>query len=269
MFKIIPEFSAYKINLEGIIIQINTNKEISKFTIPSKTSELQATLWHDSGVRRTKSVKRLIKTTFNEIFEPVLPPGIIRHENSFEGLLEDSNELVKELRLDFKYNLDTGVFIRVRKQHNGRYLPTYTEGGIAEGYRVIRYAGTMQKVHRLLFMYMIGAIPSEAVVDHVNRDKLDNRWCNLRLVTKDFNVKNSSLYSNNSSGAMGVSWHKKQQKWNARIMIKGVSVHLGSFDSKDEAILAREAALQKHSFSQGHGELAPNLYQNIPLEDLL
>jgi hypothetical protein len=82
--------------------------------------------------------------------------------------------------------------------------------------------------------------------DHVNHDTLDNRKSNLIVVSNAENCQNRQLYSNNTSGHIGITWHKQTGKWNAQIMVEREKKHLGLFDDINEAILARRAAEEKY-----------------------
>lgn len=77
-------------------------------------------------------------------------------------------------------------------------------------------------------------------VDHINRNKLDNRKSNLRLVSRQINNLNTGNQKNNkSSGLKGVCWHKQQNKWRAYIMLDWKQIHLGLFDTIEEAYKVR------------------------------
>ncbi len=89
------------------------------------------------------------------------------------------------------------------------------------------------------------------VLDHINRDRVDNRTDNLREATASENSQNQSMYKNNKSGFKGVSWFKRDKKWVAQIKIDGKKKHLGYFDCKVEAAIAYNEAAIKH-----HGEFA-------------
>lgn len=78
------------------------------------------------------------------------------------------------------------------------------------------------------------------VVDHINRDRLDNRKCNLRFLTQRENTWNANLRSNNTTGFTGV--RKAGKKWVARIMVDRKNLYLGTYDTKEEAIEARKNA---------------------------
>lgn len=90
------------------------------------------------------------------------------------------------------------------------------------------------------------------IVDHVNRNRADNRKENLRQCTRTQNNTNKELYSNNTSGVMGVGWHKKHQKWQVTININKKHKYLGIFIDKEEAIRVRLQAEADY-----YGEFAP------------
>ena len=75
--------------------------------------------------------------------------------------------------------------------------------------------------------------------DHINRNKLDNRKDNLRIVTRSENSLNKDLQKNNTSGYKGISWNKKEKKWYSCIKINEKTVSLGRYKSIQGAWLAR------------------------------
>jgi len=93
----------------------------------------------------------------------------------------------------------------------------------------------------------------DGIIDHINRKPLDNRRCNLRVVTKSQNSMNSKLGSNNSSGKKGVSYSIEKKKWHAYISLDGKRKFLGYFKHLNDAIEIREEA-EKVLF----GEYLPN-----------
>jgi hypothetical protein len=82
---------------------------------------------------------------------------------------------------------------------------------------------------------MTGKWP-ELEVDHINRIRDDNRWCNLRDVSRAINAQNMPLYKNNTSGHTGVCWNKKFNKWQVLCRANGKQVYGGLFDNKEEAV---------------------------------
>lgn len=74
--------------------------------------------------------------------------------------------------------------------------------------------------------------------DHINRNPLDNRRCNLRPCTKSQNGANSKLSKRNTSGYRGVYWSKQKRKWHSSIKKDNKDNHIGFFMDKEEAALA-------------------------------
>lgn len=91
------------------------------------------------------------------------------------------------------------------------------------------------RMHRLIAERMEYNISTNTVVDHINRNKLDNRRCNLRVVSRSQNGANSSR-NENQVGYRGV--YKNYDKWVAQISINGKVKHLGRFDSAQQAAKA-------------------------------
>ncbi|WP_060210534.1 HNH endonuclease [Sporosarcina koreensis] len=95
-------------------------------------------------------------------------------------------------------------------------------------------------------VYMHREIMKEAedkVVDHINRDGLDNRRANLRIVSQSLNLFNSGVRVNNTSGFKGVS--RSGERWRSRIYVDGKEKSLGVFDCKIEAALAYNESAKK------------------------
>lgn len=107
------------------------------------------------------------------------------------------------------------------------------------GYKQGFISGQKVYAHRVAFLLMTGTIP--LVVDHINRDKSDNRWINLRDVSQSLNMKNTGIRADNSSGVVGVSM-AKGGRWQAYINIDMKRVHLGTFKDKADAIRVRRKA---------------------------
>lgn len=82
--------------------------------------------------------------------------------------------------------------------------------------------------------------PGELHVDHINRNKLDNRRKNLRIVTNRQNHFNRPLNANNSSGHIGVYWNKDCSKWCSQITVRRKTISGGLFENIEDAIRKRE-----------------------------
>ncbi|MDU1029357.1 MAG: HNH endonuclease [Clostridiales bacterium] len=109
------------------------------------------------------------------------------------------------------------------------------------GYLLICIDGTLYLAHRLAWLFVNKKWPNMEI-DHINRDKTDNRIINLRLATRKENIINKSPSKINSSGTTGVYWNKLSKKWHAQICSNGKRISLGLFESKEMAISARKQA---------------------------
>lgn len=98
---------------------------------------------------------------------------------------------------------------------------------------------------RTLHSVIMGARPSsDAQIDHINHNVLDNRRCNLRFVTQTENQRNRKMSQNNKSGHPGVYRNDREGRrpWDCGIWHNGKEIHLGTFDDLGEAIACRQAA---------------------------
>lgn len=113
--------------------------------------------------------------------------------------------------------------------------------------------GKLDRVHRIAWGMVNGEIPEGMEIDHENQIRTDNRIFNLRLVSRKENMKNKSIYKNNSTGVSGVVWEPKKSLFRARIQVDGKRISLGRYKTLDLAIKAQEAGRAKYGFHQNHG----------------
>ena len=144
-------------------------------------------------------------------------------ENTVEIQLNDgSHALVDECDADlaeFKWTAST-------RKH-----------GLAYAYRhAKREDGHWQTVylHRAV-LFRFREIPQGDVVDHINGNGLDCRRSNLRPATKTQNHATRRLQSRRSGGLKGVTFDKRREKWQARVVRNGVQTSLGYFTTPEEA----------------------------------
>ena len=98
---------------------------------------------------------------------------------------------------------------------------------------------------------MTGRWPEQ--VDHINHDRVDNRWCNLHETSNQGNSRNQSKRKDNISGQTGVYFLQKRKKWRSCIMVGKKWISLGYYDLYDDAAAARKAAELKYGFHENHG----------------
>ena len=116
-----------------------------------------------------------------------------------------------------------------------------------DGYRRICIDGRGYLEHRLIWRWMTGSWPA-AQIDHINGDRSDNRWANLREATNAQNLANRGANKNNTSGFKGVS--RFRQRWQASITKDGRQIH-SVYDTPEAAHAAYVAAA-----NELHGEFA-------------
>ena len=121
-----------------------------------------------------------------------------------------------------------------------------------DGYRTGKISGANYKSHRVIWAMEASKWP-DGDIDHINHNRADNRWKNLRESTRLENLRNQSLRSDNTSGHLGVCWSAANGKWMAQIKADGKQQYLGLFTDITEAILARAAADIKYGFHANHG----------------
>lgn len=155
------------------------------------------------------------------------------------------------LKNNLIYDKDTGLFHKHLK--NGKII----KSGCVQSCRGKKYIrigllDTSFSAHRLAWLYVYGEFP-DGQIDHIDGDGLNNKICNLRVVTHIENSRNKRLCKNNTSGHYGVYWDGRRNKWRARIKTEMKLISLGSFSNKEDAIYARKNAEKNFNFHKNHG----------------
>lgn len=105
--------------------------------------------------------------------------------------------------------------------------------------------GKQLRMHKII----MDDIPSNIIIDHINRQPWDNRKENLRTATKTQNNMNADRKKTNTSGVTGLSWVKENKRWDAYLGVNGKRIKLGYFVDKKEAVKARlEAEMKYYGF---------------------
>jgi len=165
----------------------------------------------------------------------MLSPATPDHQPSGARFMAD-DELITAARARelFDYNPENGE-LRWKVSDRGRTgciagWVWRNNRGKTTSYRYVEVGNKGYPAHRLIWLMMTGEWP-DPLIDHINRDGLDNRWTNLREATAALNASNRGIRKDNKSGVPGVYWNKAKQKWY-------VTLHCGSFSDYDDAINA-------------------------------
>lgn len=152
-----------------------------------------------------------------------------------------SAEFVRDL-LD--YDAASGVF--VWRKDAGRKRAGEPAGRTnSRGYVDIDINRQTYRAHRLVWLVTYGVWPV-GEVDHINRNRADNRLCNLRDVPRHINRQNEAgPHAQNKLGVRGVKASPTRGKYLAKIKANGKDMHLGTFDSIEAAQTAYENARRK------------------------
>jgi hypothetical protein len=163
------------------------------------------------------------------------------------GMMMDK-DLVRRL---FDYDPESGAF--THRIGGGRRKAGDLAGHIDRlGYVIIGGAKKHYLAHRLAFMWMNGRWP-ESQVDHIDGNRSNNAWTNLRDVSPQGNNRNKRMHRNNKSGRIGVHWDKVNNKWVAHIFVWNKHHNLGRFSEFEDACRARLHAEIRFGFHPNHG----------------
>lgn len=152
------------------------------------------------------------------------------------------------LRALLNYDPETGAFtwIKAPTPQTHRLVGRVAGCPMAPNdYKVIRVRGRLYLAHRLAWLWMTGEWPPHEI-DHINLDRTDNRFANLRPATRHENFRNRGVQKRTKSGAKGVYWHTAGKRWEAKIYVSGRTLHLGLFDTIDAASAAYKTAAEEH-----------------------
>jgi HNH endonuclease/AP2 domain len=135
------------------------------------------------------------------------------------------------------YDRATGIF-RWKVPPPPRSSRKADVGDVA-GYRLGEYVGIFIDgrtyfAHVLAWFYVHGVWAPDDI-DHIDLDKAHNAIDNLRPATRSLNMANAAKHRDNASGYKGVSWHRRQRRWNARVTKNGKTINLGSYETAQDA----------------------------------
>lgn len=144
---------------------------------------------------------------------------------------KDLGELEHYIRDNFFYNPNTGLINRIDRKNSNGSFDKY-------GYLILKIKGGKFKAHRIAWFLYYGEMPSMEI-DHINRNRTDNRICNLRLSDRKLNVNNIEYKPNPNTGVVGV-YIDKFTKGLKKIYTTRLDKKTYRFKSLEEAIKFRQ-----------------------------
>jgi hypothetical protein len=147
---------------------------------------------------------------------------------------------IARLHALFIYDSRSGFLLRRVNRGKGR-AGDVVGTKHSEGYLQVRVDGAREYVHRIAYALMVGTYP-EKEIDHINGDRADNRWCNLRGASHAENMQNRPRASHSTQPFKGVRQSPTKGKWTARIGINQKEMYLGTFATAQAANAAYKKA---------------------------
>lgn len=173
----------------------------------------------------------------------------------------------KEVKKHVVYDPETGLFTRraripedfhpkgrlsadsLCKSYNSRLAGKPALTASSRGYKIGRVGDKNLMAHVVAWAYVHEEWP-DGDIDHINGDRSDNRIENLRVVSRSDNLRNRGLCRRNKSGEIGIYWATDRKQWRVEL----ANTKIGSFDTKEEAIIARDEAKERMGFHDNHGK---------------
>jgi hypothetical protein len=146
------------------------------------------------------------------------------------------------------YNPNTGI--GTWKKQISRNLQIGKEVGsiTPNNYRSLHFFGQRYMAHRVFWFMHYGEDPFLKQIDHIDRNSLNNKIENLRLVEawQNHHNKNQTLTNQTKSNVTGVNFHKNKNIWIANLSVNKKRYYLGCFKNIEDAIKARKEAEIKY-----------------------
>jgi hypothetical protein len=194
----------------------------------------------------------------NDLINPYR--SYIMTQNKERRLRMLTRENLKEY---INYDPGTGKMVWIKKGRGltlGKEVGSITCGDNGYYYRRMKFEGRMVAAHRVIWLYMTGEYP-EMLVEHVDKDTLNNKWCNLRLTSMSKRCSKSVIPKNNKTEIAGVSFNKKGKAWRASISVGKKAIYLGIYKDFFEACCARKSAEAR--YHNQRKELPMITYENL------
>lgn len=158
-------------------------------------------------------------------------------------------DFAKEKVIGNEYTIDENNVVHVILRTGDEMICDLEDWEVLKGYTWTKdkwgYASAFINRKRRKFHIEVMGKKDGYVIDHEDRNKLNNQRNNLRFLTKSGNAVNSKLSKNNTSGIKGVQ-KTRSGRWVARLMINGKNLCLGTYDTIEEAAEARRKGEEKY-----------------------
>ena len=159
--------------------------------------------------------------------------------------MRTSNHIpIEQLKQILRYSPENGKFVWLKHKYRPTLVGQTAGSRTVSEYWAIAINNRKILAHRLAWFYMTGEWPTEHI-DHIDGNKQNNAFANLRQVTRTGNLQNMRRPTKaNKCGYLGVSAH--QNKWIMQIMVNGRRIRKSGFDTPEKAHQAYLEAKRKH-----------------------
>ena len=140
----------------------------------------------------------------------------------------------------FSYDPESGLITRLVTQNYLGVAGQTLDSPQNAGYLQVSLKGKRMLAHRLAYFLHTGETPQE--IDHVDHDRQNNKFENLRAATSSLNKCNAPMRVTNSSGFKGVWYDKSRNRYTAQFQYQGVNRRLGRFKTAEAAARAYDKA---------------------------
>ena len=252
-WKIIEGYPNYKISNFGNIYNIKTNKEVTK---TKHGNRFECCVRDKENNKKLISVAKLVALAFVEnknggdkVYHIDKNSLNNRCDNLIWKITKNRYKIFNNIVVGYDLNNNKFIF-DIDDYERVRNFQWYMKDN---GY--ISCTGSRKNKNKTLHRFIMNCNNNE-IIDHINRNKLDNRKSNLRIVNISENNHNRGIGKNNTSGIIGINIYykskKKGNKYRAYIEIENKRIYLLSSYNKEECIKARLQAELKY-----FGEFAP------------
>lgn len=159
---------------------------------------------------------------------------------------EITGELTKRPRPRSHFKTKRGYVVSLSKVHIPNLFVT------EHGYITVSLNNKHLYAHRVIWKMQTGEDP--VLIDHIDHDRSNNSWNNLRNIPREDHSKNIGRSKINTSGVTGVHFNKQLKKWVAQCRVNGKTKHIGVFTDIHEASKAVLEAREKNNYHQNHGQ---------------